>query len=122
MQVVKGNIRPLKNDILVRDMEAGYEIRNSGLIIPDDSRLKDDYIKPRWAKVWKVGQNVKDVLPGQWVLIEHGRWSRRLKVINDEGEFFVQKIDPEAILLVSDDYKPSPRTEYWIELPNKSAC
>jgi hypothetical protein len=37
------------------------------------------------------------------VLIEHGRWSRGLKIVKDGEEIIIRRADPEAIIFVSDD-------------------
>ena len=42
--------------------------------------------------------------PGQYVYVEHGRWTRGVNIVDDNGdEFKIRKIDPEAVLLVSDE-------------------
>jgi hypothetical protein len=50
-----------------------------------------------------VGPEQYDVEPNQWVLVEHGRWTRGIKV-EIEGEIFiVRRVDAEAIIAVSDE-------------------
>ena len=45
-----------------------------------------------------------DVKVGQWVYVEHGRWTRGVNIEDDNGEIFkIPKVEPESILLVSDD-------------------
>lgn len=104
---VKGDLTPLRDHILVVNMEKGETITKSGLIIMDDNG-KDRGIRPRWAQVYKVGANVDYVSPGEWVLLEHGRWTYGIELElpeADEGEvFYVQRADPNGILLVSDEY------------------
>ena len=60
-------------------------------------------IHPRWAKVYAIGKDQKDVTVGQWVMISPGRWSRAFKVAKDGVELEVRMIDENDILLVSDD-------------------
>jgi len=108
------DIKPLKNDILVTNMEAGIKKTKSGILLPDDSTFKEENIKPRWCRIWKVGKNVDYVKPGQWVLVEHGRWTFRMKLLlsNEKEPIYFQKIDPESILLVSDE---KPDYEEYVE-------
>lgn len=101
-QTVHGTIRPLKDKILVRDMQWGEILTQAGIIILDDDG-KERGIKPRWAQVWKMGYEVKeDYKVGDWILIEHGRWTRSLNVVSGSEKFKINMIDPECVMLVSD--------------------
>ena len=51
---VYGDIKPLRNKVIVRDIEKGQQVTRGGIILPDDDG-KDWGIRPRWAKVYKVG-------------------------------------------------------------------
>jgi hypothetical protein len=42
-----------------------------------------------------------------WALVEHGRWSRKIKINDGESEKFIQKVDIDCILAVSDE-APGP--------------
>jgi hypothetical protein len=96
------SVIPLKNKVLVTNIESGDKITKSGIIIPDDDG-KERGIRPRWAEVYAVGSDVKDLKPGQWILISHGRWSRGIPVPNTNSSVIIRQVDyPEAILLVSD--------------------
>lgn len=103
---VSGDVSPLSDHILVVNMEQGEKVTKSGIIILDDNG-KNQGIRPRWAQVYKVGRNVDYLEPGQWVLIAHGRWTFGVPMElpeADEGElFYLQRADPDGILLVSDD-------------------
>jgi co-chaperonin GroES (HSP10) len=100
---VKGTIIPLGNKIFVTDLEFGEQKTTSGIIIPgDDGKIEG--IKPRWARVWAVGPNQKDVVVGEWILIEHGRWTRKIEIEMDDGDIIrIHSVDPECILMSSDD-------------------
>ncbi len=99
----KINVRPLSKDILVINMDMGEMKTASGIVIQSDDG-KAHGVKPRWAEVYKVGSQCKiDVKPGQWVLIEHGRWTRKIKIDDGEGEKEFQKVEVESILLVADE-------------------
>lgn len=103
---VKGEVIPLDDDILAIEMETGSHVLASGLIISDDNG-KNRGIRPRWAKVYKVGKNVTDVKPDEWILIDHGRWTyRHIVEVEKNGELVeihLQKIDPSGIMIVTDE-------------------
>lgn len=103
-------IKALKNKVLVSDLERGMRTIN-GIIIPDDNG-KSEGIRPRWGKVYSVGEGVEDIKEGQWILIENGRWTRMLKVKDDAGvETQVWGVEwPESVLLVTDE---EPKTEIF---------
>jgi co-chaperonin GroES (HSP10) len=99
------DIRPIKNKILVTDLESGEQVLSSGIILPDDD-VTNRGIRPRWAKVVAVGPDCKSVRPGQYVLIEHGRWTRGTRASNRAGEDVIIRWIFEGekhILLVSDE-------------------
>lgn len=105
-QSVNGNIIPLRGNVLVINMEKGDKITAGGIITLDDNG-KDRGIRPRWCQVYKIGEDINYVQPGQWILVEHGRWTWGLNVTIPEGNpdeiFHVQRIDPKCIMLVTDD-------------------
>jgi co-chaperonin GroES (HSP10) len=93
---------PLHDKVLVTNIESGAKLTKGGIIIPDDDG-KERGIRPRWAEVYAVGRDIDDLVPGQWVLISHGRWSRGVDVQDGEHHVTVRQIDyPEAVLLVAD--------------------
>lgn len=98
---IEGNIKPLHNSIIVTEMDfSGRQLQSGILLLGDDG--KTDGIRPRWARVYAIGPEQHDVSVGQWVLVEHGRWSRGLKIIKDGKEIIIRRADPEAIIFVSD--------------------
>ena len=95
------NIDPLPNHVLITDMFFGESVRR-GVIVLDDNGT-DRGIRPRWARVWKVGKNIKDVEVGEYVLVSHGRWTRFIDV-GEEETIKVARVDyPDGILLISKD-------------------
>ena len=78
----------------------GRQLSSGIVLLGDDG--KTDGIRPRWAKVYAIGPEQHDVSVGQWVLVEHGRWSRGLKIVKDGEEIVIRRADPEAIIFVSD--------------------
>lgn len=102
-QKFSGTLRPLPDHILVCDMETGERVTEGGLIISDDNG-KDRGIRPRWCRVYKVGTNVTDIQPGQWVYVEHGRWTWALDFTDETGTMLkVQRVDNQGILGVADE-------------------
>lgn len=81
---IKGKLMPLRDRVLVSDMEFGEEVTTSGIVIQSDNG-KAHGVKPRWGKVWAVGPEQKDVKVGDWICVEHGRWTRTFEVeLEDE--------------------------------------
>lgn len=101
MNAIHGKITPIRDNILVHNMNFGETITTSGIIIQSDDG-KVEGIRPRWAQVWAIGPEQKDVNIGDWVLIEHGRWTRKFVVNENNEEKTIHGIDINAILLISD--------------------
>lgn len=103
-------VKALKGKVLVTDLERGSRVVK-GIIIPDDNG-KSEGIRPRWGKVYSVGEDITDVAPGQWILIENGRWTRMLKVKEEDGsEIQLWGVEwPQSVMLVSDT---DPETEIF---------
>ena len=99
---IDGDIKPLRDSVIVTDMDfSGRQLQSGVILLGDDG--KTDGIRPRWARVYRVGPEQRSVRVGQWVLVEHGRWSRGLKIIKDGEEIIIRRADPKAIIFVSDD-------------------
>jgi co-chaperonin GroES (HSP10) len=99
---VSADIRPIKDKVLVCDMEHGDQKLASGLIIPDDNG-KERGIRPRWCIVYAVGAEVDYVKPGDRILVAHGRWTRGVQVNTPEGVTkVVRMVESDAIMLVQD--------------------
>jgi hypothetical protein len=94
-----------QSDVLVIDMDMGEQKTAGGLIIQSDDG-KAHGVKPRWAKVYKVGSEIDFIKEGQWILIEHGRWTRKIKIDDGEGEKEFQKVETKSIIAVANE-KPN---------------
>lgn len=103
MAIKVKSVRALRDHIIVTDMNFKERLTNSGLIIPSDD-MKSAGVRPRWGQVYTVGPDQTEVLPGQWVCVSHGRWTRGVKVESDGAEFTIRRIDNNDILLVSDEH------------------
>lgn len=101
--VIKGSIKPIRDKVIVEDMKFGMQTTSKGLIILSDDG-SDHGIKPRWARVHAVGPEQNDVTVGQYILVEHGRWTRGVEMENPEtGESItIRMVDNKDILAVSD--------------------
>lgn len=96
------NIIPLKGNIFAV-LQLGERVTSGGIVLMDDNG-KMEGIRPRWAKIWKVADDVTDVKPGQWALCEHGRWTMRIRIKDENGDDFeFVKLDPNGILAVQDE-------------------
>lgn len=99
---IEGELEPMPDVILAMDMDNGDYRTRSGLIIPDDNG-KDRGIRPRWAKVYKVGENIDFVSPDEYILVEHGRWTHVIEIETNGQTLKIQRIDPKGIWLVADE-------------------
>ena len=116
MRVVTGKIIPIKDNVLITDMTFDEQKTASGIVILSDDG-KTEGVKPRWGKVWAVGHLQQTVKVGEWILVEHGRWSRGHTVRDESGnEITVRRVDPKAILISADE-KPG---DIIMGIPNAS--
>lgn len=101
--VVEGTIRAIRDHIIVTEMKFDRPVTKGGIILPMDDG-KDDGIRPRWAQVYAIGPEQKDVAVDQWILVAHGRWTRGIRYVTAEGQepITVRRVDCKDILLVSD--------------------
>ena len=98
---VKGNLRAIKNRVLVTEMHFGEQTTNGGIIIKDDNGTTRG-IYSRWAKVYAKGPSkVDEYNVGDWIMVEHGRWTRGITVDSDGIEKEVRMVDTDSILAYS---------------------
>ena len=102
-QISRNKIKALHDNVLVADMEFDTRITQAGLILPNDNGTTLG-IRPRWGRVYAVGDKQQDVRVGDWILVAHGRWTRGLDIEDGETEHrrTIRKIDPADILMVSE--------------------
>lgn len=98
--VVKG-VTALHDHIIITDMSFDGRKLSSGILLLGDDG-KTDGIRPRWGKVYAVGPDQQDVKVGQWVLLEHGRWTRGFNVEIDGEQMIMRRADTNAVIFVSD--------------------
>ncbi len=118
MNTVHGKNRALRNKVLVRNIDQGMRKSKGGIILAQSDSVSDGAsgIRPRWAEVYSVGSNIDWIKEGQWVLMEHGRWTMPVKINDGESEFDLRQADPEGILGYSeskpDDIQSSSKTTF----------
>jgi co-chaperonin GroES (HSP10) len=96
------SMKPLHDTIIVSDMKFDERISNGGIVLVNDD-MKNSGIRPRWGKIYALGPEVKGLEVGQYIMVSHGRWSRGIKIEDENGEVTIRKVDPKDILLVSDE-------------------
>lgn len=107
-KLARHQFRPLKDWVIVADMNFEGRTLSSGIIIPGDNG-KSQGVRPRWGQVYAIGPEQTDVKVGDWICVAHGRWTRGLDIEDETGRKTVRRIDPKDILMVS-DYLPSDDT------------
>lgn len=100
---VKGKLRPISNRVIVSNMHFGEQKTASGLILTsDDGDSRGIY--PRWGQVHAKGpENDDNYDIGDWVLVEHGRWTRGIDIDEGDGEKTLRMVEAESILAFSNE-------------------
>lgn len=103
LNTINGKLSPIGNRVIVSNMYFGEQKTASGLIISnDDGKTRGIY--PRWGIVHSKGPDNNDEYQvGDWVLIEHGRWTRSVKIDEGNGETELRMVEAESILAYSDE-------------------
>jgi len=100
---IKGKVIPIRDHVLATDMEFGEMKTKTGIVLRSDDG-KSEGIKPRWCKVWAVGPEQKEINVGEWILVEHGRWTRGINILTETGEEIIfRRIDAKGIIGISDE-------------------
>jgi co-chaperonin GroES (HSP10) len=101
-------VKPLPKKLFAQ-LEQGERVTTSGIVILDDNG-KEHGIRARWGRVTHVGADIADVAVGQWILVEHGRWTMTIELKQDDGSMFkFQMIDYNGIIGVQDE---APTDQY----------
>jgi hypothetical protein len=111
-RIQQDQLKALHDNVLVSDMEFDTRITQTGLILPNDNGTTLG-IRPRWGRVYVVGQDQHNVRVGQWICVAHGRWTRGVDIDDGSGKIkrTIRKIDPKDILLIADgDQRPQDDT------------
>jgi len=97
-------LRALSDNILCIEGDFGDQTTESGIIVKSTIG-KAEGVVPRWFKVFEVGPKIDWLKSGQYVYVQHGRWTEGFKTTDDrlEPDQKVWKVEPKACMLVSDD-------------------
>jgi co-chaperonin GroES (HSP10) len=107
---IDGKLKPIRDNVLITDMNFDGRVSKGGIVILSDDG-KTEGVRHRWGRVWAIGPDQHDVKVGDWILLEHGRWTRGITVEDENGEdITVRRADIKAILMVSDE-KPGDEWE-----------
>lgn len=112
LNTIVGKLTPIGDKVIVKNMYFGEQKTKSGLIIAnDDGQSRGIY--PRWGQVHSKGPDNKDEYSvGDWILVEHGRWTRGVNIDEGDGETELRMIDSDCILAYSAD---KPEDVYMAE-------
>lgn len=104
----KSQIHPLNNSVIVSDMVFDERITTGGIVLLNDNGTGHG-IRPRWGQVYAVGPDQADVEVGQWICVEHGRWTRGIDVEDENGKKTLRRVDPKDIMLIANE-RPDDET------------
>lgn len=81
------------------DKPDGLRKTKGGIILKDKDNDTSG-IRPRWFKVYSVGNEIDWVTEGQYLLVDHGRWSNGVK-LNEDTKIYL--LDNNDCLMISDN-------------------
>lgn len=98
-KILEGELIPIKDRVIVSDMSFdSFQTKGGIILTADDGKVHG--IKPRWAKVYAKGRdNTDEYVVGDWILVEHGRWTRGAKIKTDGVENTVRMVEAKSVLL-----------------------
>ena len=103
MSKITGTLKPLKDKVFVTDINFDEEVTSGGIVLKSDNG-KGEGVKPRWGRVWAIGPEQTDVKIGEWILMEHARWTREFQHEAEDGTITkLHMADLNAIMLVADE-------------------
>ena len=104
MAIVKGTLKPIKDKVIVHNMHFGEQRSAGGIVVLGDDG-KDRGIYPRWGQVYAVGPDHKEEFKvGDWILVEHGRWTRGIELDDGGAEpTVIRMVENKSIMMWSDE-------------------
>lgn len=94
-------VKAMRNKILAEMIDdPGEEITTAGGIILLSKDGTEEAVRPRWFKVYSLGEDIDWLTEGAYVLVDHGRWSNGIKV---DEELKVYLLDNKDCLMVSEE-------------------
>ncbi len=99
-------------------MHFGEQRSSGGIVILGDDG-KDRGIYPRWGQVYAVGPDHNEEFNiGDWVLVEHGRWTRGIEFDPEEGESTtIRMIDNNCILMWAKEKPDAVNIAKTVDVP-----
>lgn len=105
MSKITGTLVPLKDKVFVTDINFDEEVTVGGIVLKSDNG-KGEGVKPRWGRVWAIGPEQTDVKVGEWVLMEHARWTREFQHEAEDGVITKLHMADNKAIMLSADEKP----------------
>lgn len=104
-------LKPILDHVLCTNGDFGESVTAAGVIIQKTIGTSTG-ITPRWFQVYAAGPDATLVKPGQWVLVEYGRWTESFlahdlapDLPNEQSRMW--QVEYHSILMVSDEKPPS---------------
>ena len=92
-------VKAIADHLICINGQFGDSMTESGIVIKSTAN-KAEGIGARWFQVHSKGDRCNLAAePGQWVLVEHGRWSNDFKV--DDQKYW--RVDPLGCMAMRDD-------------------
>mgnify|MGYP003345586391 CR=1 FL=1 len=102
MDPITSDLVTIHDNILITEMNFEEQVSAGGIIIRTDNGTSEG-IRPRWGKVYAIGPDQQDINVGEWILVEHGRWTRGVSIKDPDGNIrTIRRVDNKAILAVCD--------------------
>ena len=102
-------LRPLPGRLYCKALETGLRTSAGGIVLTDDNKATAGVggVRPRWFQVVNVNvdTNPDDIKIGDYVLVEHGRWSKRFTGSADMREVGnnYSIVEEKSVMMVSED-------------------
>lgn len=94
-------VKAMRNKILAEMIDnPGDEVTTAGGIILMSKDGTEEAVRPRWFKVYSLGEGIDWLTEGAYVLVDHGRWSNGIKV---DEELKIYLLDNKDCLMVSEE-------------------
>jgi len=95
-----GNLRVLGDKVMVTDMDFDARVTAGGIILPGDD-MEQRGIRPRWCRIIAKGPEQDEIEVGEWIYVEHGRWTRGVDIFDtdSETEMTIRMVDPKDMIL-----------------------
>lgn len=101
-KIQRHQLLPIRDAVIVSDMEFDERISTGGIVLLNDNG-KSTGIRPRWGCVYAVGPQQQSVHVGEWVCVEHGRWTRGIDIEDETGKHTLRRVDPKDIMMTADE-------------------